>query len=355
MFQHIGDAVFWHAKSGTGRTGRDDLTVEAARRTALIAGPLLSEAALAAAESAGLALVPLKPYATADEMVAAANAVGAEAIIVRMGVVSRAVIENIPTLQIIAKHGVGVDGIDRDAASARGIPVVIAGGANAQSVAEQALALLMSVARATAWLDRRMRDGHWDKPTYAGVEITGRSIGLIGLGAIGRAFLQLLAPFGGQVRIYDPYIADTQLPPGAARCATVGELLAESDIVSLHCPLTPDNRGFIDAGALARMRPGSILINTARGELVDEPALEAALRSGHLAGAGLDTFAQEPPAADHPFWMLDNLVVSPHVGANTKEARVRVGVSVVEQIAAYLTSGSLNASNLVNALTAPAA
>lgn len=340
----------------SGETARErDVTSQATDMTALIAGPLLSDAAMRTAAEHGLKLVPLKPYADADEMIAAANAIGAQAIVVRMGVVSRAVIEGIPTLRIIAKHGVGVDGIDRAAASARGIPVVVAGGANAQSVAEQALALLMSVARSTAWLDRRVRDGHWDKPTYAGTEITGKSIGLVGLGAIGRAFLHLLAPFGGTVRIYDPYLGDAQLPVGTIRCATVRELLEQSDIVSLHCPLTPDNRGFIDADALAAMRPGSILLNTARGELIDETALVQALQSGPLAGAGLDTFASEPPAADHPFWALDNLVVSPHVGANTREARIRVGISVVDQIAAYLTTGAIEPRNLVNTLAATAA
>jgi D-3-phosphoglycerate dehydrogenase len=323
--------------------------------TALIAGPLLSEAAVAKAAAHDLTLVPLKPYADADEMIAAANAIGAQAIIVRMGVVSRAVIEAVPTLRIIAKHGVGVDGIDRDAASSRGIPVVVAGGANAQSVAEQALALLMSVARSTAWLDRRIRAGHWDKPTYAGMEITGKTVGLVGLGAIGRAFLHLLAPFGGAIRIYDPFLSDAQLPAGTIRCATVRELLEQSDIVSLHCPLTPDNRGFVDAAALGAMRPGSILLNTARGELIDEAALYEALRTGPLAGAGLDTFASEPPAADHPFWTLDNLVVSPHVGANTREARIRVGISVVDQIASYLTAGTIEPRNLVNSLAATAA
>lgn len=323
--------------------------------TVLIAGPLLSDTAMVVAGSRRLDLVPLKPYATPDEMIAAANAVGARAIVVRMGRVTQEVIRAVPTLSIIAKHGVGVDGIDLAAAAERGIPVVVAGGANAQSVAEQALALLMSVARSTAFLDRRMRAGHWDKPTYAGMEITGKQVGLIGLGAIGRAFLDLLDPFRVGVRIYDPYLADAQLPANAIRCHSVDALLCDSDIVSLHCPLTPDNRGFIDAAALASMRPGAILINTARGELIDEPALIDALRDGTIAGAGLDTFASEPPAADSPLWSLDTLVASPHVGANTREARIRVGISVVEQIADYLATGTLVPRNLVNALPASAA
>ena len=328
---------------------------QSATNTVLIAGPLLSDAAMAVAEARQLRLVPLKPYAAPDEMIAAANAVNATAIVVRMGRVTDAVIRGIPSLRIVAKHGVGVDGIDLSAAADRGIPVVVAGGANAQSVAEQTLALLLSVARSTAWLDRRMRAGAWDKPTYAGMEVTGKQVGLIGLGAIGRAFLDLLAPFRVGVRIYDPYLSDAQLPPGSIRCDSVDTLLRDSDIVSLHCPLTPDNRGFIDAAALASMRPGAILLNTARGELIDEPALVDALRSGTIAGAGLDTFASEPPAADSPLWSLDSLVASPQVGANTREARIRVGISVVEQIADYLHTGTLVTRNLVNALPATAA
>jgi len=328
---------------------------QSAAATIMIAGPLLSDAAMKVAADRNLRLVPLKPYATPQEMIEGANAVEAQGIIVRMGRVTAEVTRAVPTLRIIAKHGVGVDGIDLTAASDRGIPVVIAGGANAQSVAEQALALLLSVARSTAWLDRRMRAGEWDKPTYAGTEIAGKQVGLIGLGAIGRAFLELLTPFRVGVHIYDPYLPDSQLPPGATRCGSVANLLAASDIVSLHCPLTADNRGFIDAAALASMRPDAILLNTARGELIDEPALIAALRNGTIAGAGLDTFADEPPAADSPLWDLDTLVASPHVGANTREARIRVGISVVEQIADYLATGTLVSGNLMNAMPASAA
>ncbi|MGN7161875.1 hydroxyacid dehydrogenase [Sphingomonas sp. SAFR-052] len=328
---------------------------QSATATILIAGPLLSDAAMAVAADRGLRLVPLKPYAAPEEMIAAANAVGAQGIVVRMGRVTAEVVRAVPTLRIIAKHGVGVDGIDLAAAADRGIPVVIAGGANAQSVAEQALALLLSVARSTAWLDRRMRDGHWDKSTYAGTEISGKQVGLIGLGAIGRAFLDLLTPFRVGVRIYDPYLADAQLPAGAIRCDSVDMLLRDSDIVSLHCPLTSENRGLIDAAALASMRPHAVLINTARGELIDEPALIAALRAGTIAGAGLDTFAVEPPPADSELWTLDTLVASPHVGANTQEARIRVGISVVEQVADYLAAGAIVTRNLVNELPASAA
>lgn len=320
--------------------------------TALIVGGKISPAATAIAQERGLALVSCDPYPSADELIAQATACDAKALIIRMGKVPAEALRDLPGLRIIAKHGVGVDGIDLDAAAAHDIPVVVAGGANAQSVAEQALALLLSVARSTAYLDRRLRSGHWDKATYAGTELTGKSIGLIGLGAIGRAFLALLVPFGMTVRVYDPYISADLLPSGAEAVDSVDALLEASDIVSLHCPLTPENRGLIGAAALKRMKSGAILINTARGELIDEAALVDALKDGTIGGAGLDTFSKEPTSADHPLWAFDNVVGSPHVGANTLEARVRVGISCVEQIADYLESGRLNPRNHVNAAMA---
>ncbi|MEC3909758.1 hydroxyacid dehydrogenase [Sphingobium sp. CR2-8] len=318
--------------------------------TALIVGGQISPAAVAVAQARGVALTSCDPYPTPEQLIATANACGAKALIIRMGRVTAQALDAIPSLKIIAKHGVGVDGIDLGAAAKRDVPVVIAGGANAQSVAEQALALLLSVARSTAYLDRRLRAGAWDKSTYAGTELTGKSIGLIGLGVIGRAFLTLLAPFGMTVRVYDPYLSADRLPHGAQMVESIDTLLEASDIVSLHCPLTPDNCGLIDAAALGRMKDNAILINTARGELIDEPALVEALRTGVIAGAGLDTFASEPTGADHPLWTLDNVVGSPHVGANTHEARVRVGISCVEQIADYLDSGRIDPRNHVNAM-----
>lgn len=314
----------------------------------LVVGGAVAPAAQDAAHSRGIMLSSCKPYPDAAELAEAANAIGAQGLVVRLGRVPREAITQIRSLRIVAKHGVGIDGIDIDAACERGIPVVVAGGANAQSVAEQGLALLLGVARSTAYLDRRIREGHWDKSTYAGSEVAGKTVGLIGLGAIGRSFLTLLRPFGVTARVYDPYLPVHELPEGVESVDSVDALLASSDIVSLHCPLTADNRGLIDARAIAGMRRGAILINTARGELIDEAALVGALRDGRLGGAGLDTFASEPIQANHPFLALDNVVVSPHVGANTNEARARVGVKCIEQIADYLERGSLDPRNHVN-------
>lgn len=315
----------------------------------LVIGGALSPLAEEKAAERGLSVSTCAPYPDAEALAEAASAVDAKALILRLGRIPREAIASMPGVRIIAKHGVGTDGIDLDAAAEHDVPVVVAGGANAQSVAEQGLALLLGVARSTALLDRRMRAGHWDKATYAGGEIAGKSVGLIGLGAIGRAFLALLQPFGVAAHIYDPYLPDALLPPHARRVASVAALLGASDIVSLHCPLTAENPGLIDADAIARMRPGAIIINTARGELIDEDALVAALRDDRLGGAGLDTFAHEPLAPDHPLLALDNVVLSPHVGANTREARARVGVRCVEQIADFLERGALDPRNHANA------
>lgn len=309
----------------------------------VVIGGTLSPAATRVATEIGMRLVATAAYPPPMQLIEVANEASADAFILRLGQIPGEVIAGVPTLSVIAKHGVGVDGIDLVAAHERDIPVLVAGGANAQSVAEQALALLLAVARSTPWLDSRIRQGHWDKAGYTGLELTGRSVGLIGLGAIGKAFLNLLAPFRMPVGIYDPYLAEHALPAGATKYDTLAALLEASDVVSLHCPLTAENRGFIDADAFGRMRNDAILINTARGGLIDEAALTDALQEGRIAGAGIDTFAQEPPPTDSPLWELERLVVSPHVGANTQAARDRVGISVVEQIADHLSRASARA------------
>jgi D-3-phosphoglycerate dehydrogenase len=225
-----------------------------------------------------------------------------------------------------------VDNIDLEAAARRGIPVTIALGANAQSVAEHALALMLSVARSTPWLDQRMRQGHWDKASHTGIELSGKSLGIVGAGSIGRILIGLVAPFRMTVRVYDPYMPTGLDLPGAERVDTLDALLEASDIISLHCPATPQTSRMIGAPQFERMRPGTILINTARGELIDTDALVAALAAGRIAGVGLDTFSPEPPPADSPLFRLPNLVVTPHVGANTHEAKDRVGVLVMRQV-----------------------
>jgi D-3-phosphoglycerate dehydrogenase len=317
-------------------------------RTLLLTGPELTAEAMAYAASQGVRVIPTTPYAPADELTAIIAGEQPDAIIVRQGKLTREMIDASARLTIIAKHGVGYDTIDIAAAAERSIPVTIALGANAQSVAEHAFALMFSVARQTALLDARMRDGHWDKATSVGMELSGKTLGLVGLGSIGRILMELVAPLRMTVKVYDPYLKELPLAPNVHLEHDFDALVAQSDIISLHCPLTEQNRNLFGEAQFNRMRPGSILINTARGELIDTNALVEALSSHKIAGAGMDTFNPEPPPADSPLWGLPTLVATPHVGANTFEARDRVGLLAVQQIVNFWNGTAPDSRAVVN-------
>lgn len=316
--------------------------------TVLLTGPQLAPEAMHLAAAHGVRVIPTTPYLPEQELLAVIRAEQPDAIIVRQGQLTRAMIDASHALKIIAKHGVGYNTIDIQAAADLGIPVTIAVGANAQSVAEHAFALLFSVARQTAWLDARMRQGHWDKSSANGIELFGKTLGLVGLGSIGSILMDLVAPLQMRVKVYDPYLRELPMRAHVEREEDLERLLADSDVVSLHCPLTDSNHHLIGTAQLARMRPGSILINTARGELVDTEALVRALREGQIAGAGLDTFSPEPPPADSALWDLPTLVATPHVGANTAEARDRVGLVALQQILAVWSGAELDPRCVVN-------
>jgi len=255
------------------------------------------------------------------------------AIIVRYGRVPAAVMDAAPSLRVISKHGSGTDTIDGDAARSRGIEVRAAVGANAAAVAEQAMALLLACAKSVVQLNARMHAGHWDKATHKSIELRGRSIGLVGLGAIGQRFARMCDAMGMTVLGHDPYARE--LPP-FVRHVDLDTLWRESHAISLHCPLTPDNRGLVNARALQACRRGVLLVNTARGGLVDEAALLEAVRSGQVAAAGLDSFAVEPMSAPHPFHGEPNIVLSPHVGGVTGDAYVNMGVGAALNLLAVL-------------------
>ncbi|WP_295479527.1 hydroxyacid dehydrogenase [uncultured Pseudomonas sp.] len=300
-------------------------------RTIVLTGPALTAEAMNHAAAHGVRVVPTTPYA-ADELLQVIRAEQPDAIIVRQGKLTQEMIDASAKLSIIAKHGVGYDNIDLQAAAARRIPVTIALGANAQSVAEHAFALMFSVARQTALLDARMRDGHWDKATANGVELFGKTLGLVGMGSIGAILMDLVAPLRMQVKVYDPYLKQLPEREYLQREENFERLLESCDIISLHCPLTDANRHLFSTAQFQRMRTGSLLINTARGELIDTEALIQALGERRIGGAGLDTFSPEPLPADSGLFGLPNVVLTPHVGANTQEARDRVGMLALQQI-----------------------
>jgi D-3-phosphoglycerate dehydrogenase len=251
------------------------------------------------------------------------------AIIVRYGKVGAAVMDAAPSLRVISKHGSGTDTIDKVAAKARGIEVRAAVGANAAAVAEQALALLLACAKSVVQLNARMHAGHWDKATHKSVELHGRTIGLVGLGAIGQRFARMCDAMGMKVIGFDPF---AQNLPDFIRPVDLATIWRESDAISLHCPLTDENRNMVNAQTLAACKRGVMLVNTARGGLVDEAALLQAVRSGQVASAGLDSFAVEPMTAPHAFHGEANIILSPHIGGVTSDAYVNMGVGAAKNV-----------------------
>ena len=245
-------------------------------------------------------------------------------IIVRYSKVGVAAMDAAPRLRVISKHGSGTDTIDRAAAAQRGIEVVAAVGANAAAVAEHALALVLACAKSVVRLDSRMRDGHWDKSTHRSIELEGRTVGVIGLGAIGLRFARMANAMDMRVLGFDPYAKD--LPPYVRR-TELDAIWGASDVISLHCPLTPDNAKLVNARSLALCKPGVIIVNTARGGLIDEGDLLDAVRSGRVGSAGLDTFAIEPMPVPHPFQREPRILLSPHIGGVTADAYVKMGVA----------------------------
>lgn len=302
-------------------------------KTILVTGPDLDPSAAQLVADFGYQTLHTPPYADSAVISRMLAESRAEAIVSRMGRIDAAVMDAAPQLRVISKHGVGVDNIDLAAAAERGIPVLVATAANAVSVAEQAIALFLASAKRLLPLDAGLRAGRWEKPGFVGREISGARLGLLGMGSIAQATGRIAKGLGLELLGHDPFApAEAFDRLGARRCGTLEEMLAQSDILSLHCPLTDQTRSIINAGAIAQMPKGSYVINTARGGLIDEAALLAAIRSGHLAGAGLDTFAVEPPAADHPFFAEPAIVLSPHIGGVTREAGARVGVDAVRGI-----------------------
>ncbi|HEX7085545.1 MAG TPA: phosphoglycerate dehydrogenase [Vicinamibacterales bacterium] len=271
----------------------------------------------------------------------------ADALIVRSATkVTRAVIEAAPRLRVIARAGTGVDNVDLEAASARGIVVMNAPGANSISVAELAIGQMLALARHLPAADAAMKSQKWEKKKFAGMELRGKTLGLIGLGRIGQEVAARARAFEMSIVAHDPFISAELAEKVGARLASLDEVCAEADFLSLHLPVTPQTRHLLNAERLARCRKGIRIINTARGELIDEAALAEALKSGHVAGAALDVFQQEPPS-DWTLAQLPSVIASPHIAASTAEAQELVGVETAAAVRDYLRDGIIrNAVNL---------
>ncbi|MCD1634737.1 hydroxyacid dehydrogenase [Martelella mediterranea] len=318
-------------------------------KTILVTGPDLAAEAKALAESHGYELVHMPAYSDSTVIADYMAKTGAVGIVSRMGRIDASVIEAAPQLRVISKHGVGVDNIDIVAAAKRGIPVLVATGANAVSVAEHTIALLLTVSKRILSLDRSLREGRWEKPGFQGRELNGGTMGLMGIGAIARATGVMAKGLGMTLIAYDPYAPDSAFEAvGARRCATPQELFSGSQVLSLHSPLTEATRNIVNAEALALMPKGSYVINTARGGLIDEQALLDAVVSGHIAGAGIDTFASEPPGPDHIFFSQPNIVMTPHIGGVTAEANARVGTEALRGIFQIIDGQPVAPERIIN-------
>lgn len=269
-----------------------------------------------------------------------------DAIISRTLALPADMIDAAPALRVISRHGVGYNNVDLESATRRGVPVLIADGANGRSVAELAVGLALSVARKITMQDAAIRARKWDR-SAAGLQFAGKTAGIVAFGAIGRRVAEILQAMDMRIIAFDPHARDRSYP-GVAWAETLDELLQESDLVSLHCPLTPETQNMIAAPQLARMKPGAILINTARGGLIDEQALAEAVLSGHLAGAGLDTFCDEPLPASHPFMALPQVVMTPHMGGSTDAALDGIAISAARNVLDVLIDGKVDRRLLVN-------
>jgi D-3-phosphoglycerate dehydrogenase len=254
-----------------------------------------------------------------------------------------------PNLKIIARAGVGLDNVDVPAATDAGVLVVNAPTSNIVSAAELAVSLLLAVARNVVPANLALKTGQWKRSQFGGVELQGKTVGIIGMGKIGMLVAQRLAGFDMKFVAYDPYV--TTAPSGGPEIKMVAldELLTQSDFVTIHIPKTPETSGLIDAAALAKMKPTAFVINAARGGVLDEDALFEALKSGTIAGAGLDVYASEP-CTDSPLFGLDNVVATPHLGASTEEAQEKAGIAVAESVVAAFAGsvvpGAVNAGTI---------
>ncbi len=260
----------------------------------------------------------------------------ADALIVRSATkVDEALIEAAPNLKVVGRAGIGIDNIDIEAATRAGVLVVNAPQANTVSAAEHTMALMLAQARNIPAADASMRARRWERSRFQGVELRGKTLGILGLGRIGTLVARRAAAFGMQVIAYDPYVLAEKVAHLGVALEPLGEVLARSDWISIHLPRTPDTEGLLGAEELAATKRGVRIVNTSRGGIVDEEALVEAIRSGQVAGAALDVYGEEP-LTDSPLLDLPQVVLTPHLGASTREAQDRAGSDVAEAVLAAL-------------------
>ena len=317
--------------------------------TIFVTAPQLASSGVELLAAAGARVLYLQQPDSTEEVERILSTEPIDAVISRTVDLSAKAIASCPTLKVISKHGVGVSNIDVEAATARGIPVYVTPGANAQSVTEMTLGLMFAAARRISWMDSELHAGRWSR-AQDGIELRGKTIGLIGFGQIGQRVANVCLALGMQVVAFDPALTGKSSPVAHVKLlGSVDELLPLSNVLSLHVPLNAHTRNLLGAKQFAQLPRGAILINTARGEVVDEAALIDALRSGPLFAAGLDTTCVEPIPADSPLLQLPNLVLTPHVGGSTPAALAQMAEGAVRNVLGWLQGQPADAAACVNA------
>lgn len=311
----------------------------------LVSDALAREGLAILEESRGLETV-YAPGLAGAELLAAVRDV--DGLVVRSGTkVTREVIDAAPKLRVIGRAGIGVDNVDVPAATARGIAVVNTPEGNNVTTAEHAIALLVSLARHIPAASASLKAGKWEKNKFQGVELYNRTLGVVGLGNIGRIVAERARGLGMRVIASDPFVAPEMAQKLDVELVELPELFERADAITVHVPKTKETTGLLGREAFARMRPGVLIVNAARGGIVDEAALLAALEEGRVAGAALDVFEQEPPPPDHPLVRHERVICTPHLGASTEQAQINVSIAVAEQVRDFLLHGVVrNAVNL---------
>jgi D-3-phosphoglycerate dehydrogenase len=265
---------------------------------------------------------------------------GVEGVVVRMAPFTREIIEAADVLKVIGRHGVGVDTIDIQAATEKGIVVVNTPNANATSVAEHTLTAIGALAKRVVTYDHAIREERWElRNSYGAVDLDGKILGLVGIGRIGSMVARrAAAAYNMKAIAFDPYVTPEKAREmGVTLCPAMDDIFRQADVISLHTPLTPETRRFVDAARLRLMKPTAFLVNFSRGEVIDEKALYDALKTGIIAGAAIDVYDPEPPLKDNPLFELDNIILSPHSAALTEECVIRMATGAAEGVVDVLT------------------
>src|SRR4051812_25108531 len=273
-----------------------------------------------------------------------------EAMVVRSETkITRKVIEAAPKLRVVGRAGVGVDNVDVEAATQRGIVVMNTPSGNTISTAELTFSMLMALARKIPQAHMSMKEGKWDRKAFSGVELYNKTLGILGMGRIGSEVARRAIAFGMRVLAYDPYLTVSRAKALQVELLELNDIFSQADFITVHMPMSDETKGMLNKVAFAKMKKGVRLLNCARGGIINEADLDEGVKSGHIGGAALDVYETEPLPADHPLRQLPQIIMTPHLGASTEEAQENVGIEVAEAITDYLVHGAVrNAVNLPN-------